>query len=301
MRTVLLINPVAGDGLSPKLARSVVKSLGAASDVHVVVAEDAEAVARLAAETVADGVDVLAVLGGDAATHLAVQACAGTATPLVVVPHRRGGNDLARALGMPQEPRAAASAAAEALAQRRDRRIDLGRVVGGDWFATVLCAGFAPKVNARTNRMRWPRGANRYDLAILEQLLGLRAMPLRIETETDAFDLPASLVAVGNTAWYGGGIPLCPDADPSDGQLDLTVVSPVSRRDLRRIVPKLRTGRHVDHPAVRSLRVRSVRLGGESGWCMFADGEPQVRLPLTIQGGAGQLRVITPTAPVATS
>lgn len=298
MRTVLLINPVAGDGLSPKLARSVVKSLRAVSDVRVVVAEDTGSVSRLAEDTVAEGVDALAVLGGDAATHLAVQACAGTATPLVVVP-AGAGNDLARALGMPQEPRAAASAAAEALAHRRGRRIELGRVVGGDWFATVLCAGFDPKVNARINRVRWPRGKNRYDLAILEQLLGMRTMPLRIETDADAFDLPASLVAVGNTAWYGGGIPLCPDADPADGQLDLTMVSPVSRRDLRRIVPKLRTGQHVDHPAVRSLRVRSVRLGGESGWCMFADGEPQVRLPLTFQGGAGALRVITPTAPVA--
>ena len=62
MRTVLLINPVAADGLSPKLARSVVQSLRAVSDVRVVVAEDTGSVSRLARDTVAEGVDALAVL-----------------------------------------------------------------------------------------------------------------------------------------------------------------------------------------------------------------------------------------------
>lgn len=293
MRSVLLVNPAAGDGLAAEVTGSVAGHLRAASDVRVVTATDASSAAGAAADAVVDGVDVLAVLGGDGAAHEAVQACAGTGTALAVLPTGTG-NDLARALGMPLQPVTAARAAARAMRQESYRRIDLGRIVGGGWFATVLCAGFDSKVNGRVNRMRFPRGRHRYDVAVLRELVGLAAMPLRVETDGDTVEFDATLVAVGNTACYGGGIPVCPGADPTDGAFDLTVVGEVTRRDLLRIFPRLRSGRHIDHPAVRTLRARSVRLAGSNGWLSYADGEPQVRLPLGLRCEAGALRVVAP-------
>lgn len=246
-----------------------------------------------AAEAVADDVDMLAVLGGDGAVHIAVQACAGTSTALGLVPVGTG-NDLARAMGVASDPTMAARGVARWLAQGHVRQIDLGRVVGGDWFATVLCAGFDSAVNARANRMRWPRGKRRYDLAILRELVGLQAMPLRVETESAVHELSAAMVAVGNTSWYGGGVPVCPDANPSDGEFDLTILGEVTRPDLLRIFANARTGKHVDHPAVQTLRARSVRLGGDNGWFAHADGEPQARLPVSIRCEPAALRVLAP-------
>jgi diacylglycerol kinase (ATP) len=285
------VNPAAGGGLAAEVADAVAGHLRMASEVEVVVAADAADTARAAAEVVADGVDVIAVLGGDGVAHVAVQACAGTSTALAVIPTGTG-NDLARALGMPLEPVAAARQAAQRMAEGVEHRMDLGRIAGANWFATVLCAGFDSMVNARVNRMRWPRGKRCYDLAALRELVDLRAMPLWVEADGDEFELDATLVAVGNTSCYGGGIPVCPDADPGDGELDLTIVGQVSRLDLLRIFPTLRTGRHVDHPAVRTMRARSVRLGGDNGWLSFGDGEPQARLPLTASCEPGALRVV---------
>lgn len=293
MRSVLLINPSAGGGLAAKVARSVAGHLRAASEVRAVIAEDAAGAARAAAEAVAEGVDVLAVLGGDGAAHTAVQACAGAGTALAVIPTGTG-NDLARALGTPSEPVAAARAVARTMSEQAPRRIDLGKVAGGGWFSTVLCAGFDSMVSARVNRMRWPRGKRRYDLAVLRELADLRAMPLRVETESSVVELDATWVAVGNTAWYGGGIPICPDSDPGDGQFDVTVVGRIGRADLLRMMPTMRTGLHVDHPAVRTLRARSVRLGGQNGWLAYADGERQARLPLTVRCEPGALQVVAP-------
>ena len=287
-----MINPDAGGGLAAKVAGPVADHLRAVSEVSVATG-DAAAMSAAAGAAVAEGADVLAVLGGDGLAHLALQSCAGTSTALAVLPAGTG-NDLARALDVPQNPVAAARAAAEAIDSGERREIDLGRISGGGWFATVLCAGFDSMVSARANRMRWPRGRRRYDLAILRELLALRPMPLRVETESEVVELDAAWVAVGNTAWYGSGIPICPDADPSDGEFDLTVVGEVTRRDLLRILPTMRSGEHVDHPAVRTLRARSVRLGGENGWLGYADGEPQVRLPLSVRCEASALRVVAP-------
>ncbi len=272
------------------MAGEIVGHLRGVCDVRTVLAADARGTADAAKRAVADGADVLAVVGGDGVAHLAVQACAESATALALIPAGTG-NDLARGLGVPRDLVEAGRAVAEALRAQRLRRIDLGKVAGGGWFATVLCAGFDSRVNARANRMRWPRGQRRYDLAVVRELVGLRPMPLRVETETGKTELTATLVAVGNTPCYGGGIPVCPDADAADGLLDLTVVGEVTRRDLVRILPSLRAGRHVEHPAVCTLRAQRVRLGGENGWLAYADGEPQARLPLSMRCVPGALTV----------
>ena len=85
--------------------------------------------------------------------------------------------------------------------------------------------------------------------------------------------LAATLVAVGNTAWYGGGMRICPAADPAD-----PAVGPVSRRELVRARPRLTAGAHVEPPAVTVHRARRVELAGE-GLRTHADGEPVVPLP----------------------
>ena len=291
MHSVLVVNPAAGGGAAARVAEPVADRLRVASEVRVVLPSSAEAATDAAAEAVASGADVLVVLGGDGLAHLAVQECAGSETALAVVPSGTG-NDLGRALGMPLNPISAARVVAEELAHGQFCRWDAGRVVGGRWFATVLCAGFDARVSARVNRMRWPRGKRAYDLAVLREMANLRAMPLRVETGDEVVERDATLVAVANTRWYGGGIPVCPAADPADGLFDLTVVERVNRRDLVRMLPHLRSGRHVDHPAVRTLRAATVRLGGANGWLAHADGEPQVRLPTTIRCEPGALRVV---------
>jgi diacylglycerol kinase (ATP) len=291
----LLVSPAAGGGTGSALAEDVARRLrSAVGRLTPVTADSAEGSLAAARRAVADGTDVLVVLGGDGLAHLAVQACAGSDTALAVIPAGTG-NDLARALGMPHDVAAAADVVAASV--HRPRPIDLGRVEGGAWFATVLCAGFDAAVNARANRMRWPRGKHRYDAAILGELAALRPQHLVVQTPGGDFDGTATLVAVGNTGWYGGGIPVCPKADPTDGLLDVTIVGQSSRRDLLRILPRLRHGSHVDHPAVTTLRATSVHVAGDNTWTSYADGDPCRDLPLTVRAASGALRVVTP-APV---
>ncbi|MGM1059201.1 diacylglycerol/lipid kinase family protein [Saccharothrix sp. Mg75] len=285
-RAALLVCPASGGGRAARVAGTVAERLRAAVDhLDLHVAGSAAGTAEAARRAVADGVDVLVVLGGDGGAHLGVQACAGTATALAVVPAGTG-NDLASALGTTSVDDVVA-----ALRAGSRRSMDLGRVRGGPWFATVLCAGFDSAVNERANAMRRPSGPRRYDLAILAELAALRPEHLVVETEDTVVELDALLVAVGNTTSYGGGIPVCPDASTADGLFDLTVVAAAPRRALLRMLPTLRTGRHVEHPAVRTLRARSVRLTGPS-WVAYADGERVREVPLDVECVPGALTAV---------
>lgn len=265
------------------MAGSVAERLRAGVDrLDLHAANTVEQSRALMWQSQAEGLDLLVVLGGDGAVHQAVQFCAETEVALGVVPCGTG-NDFARALGVPTRPLDAVDAIVTALRADRSRRIDLGRV-GQTWFGTVLCAGFDAKVNERANSLRWPKGPRRYDAAILTELAALRSRPLvvEMEAETERVELDATLVALGNTPWYGSGIPVCPAADPEDGLFDVTVVGQVRRRELIRLLPSLRTGDHIDHPAVRTLRARSMTLSGND-WPMYADGEALGALPASVR------------------
>lgn len=286
----LLVCPASGQGRAARLAGSVASRLRSAVDkLDLHVADSAEGTAALARRAVAEGVDVLVVLGGDGGAHLAVQACAQSGTSLALVPAGTG-NDLAAVLGT-----STADDVVTALRSGQRRRLDLGRLSTGAWFATVLCAGFDSAVNERANAMRWPAGPRRYDLAILAELASLRVVPLVLETEHGVEEIDATLVAVGNTPNYGGGIPVCPGADPADGLFDVTVVSAMSRRRLVGMLPTLRTGHHVDHPAVRTMRAKSVRLAS-AAWVAYADGERMHELPLTTTCVPDALSVVSLSA-----
>ncbi|WP_425430911.1 diacylglycerol kinase family protein [Cryptosporangium aurantiacum] len=305
----------------------VVAALGPADPVVLPASSPADAIAAARRAVEAGAAGVVAV-GGDGTMHLALQAVAGTKVPLGVVPLGTG-NDLADAVGVPADPIDAARAVLADLRVARTTALDAVRVTtaghgsaghggaghggaghggaghgsagrGGEphpsgalpgWYAAILSVGFDSAVNARANRMRWPRGPRRYDLAILVELARLRRYALTLDLDGTTVETPALLAAIGNTRSYGGGMRMCPDADPTDGLLDVTVVEPVSRLELIRVKPRLYSGTHVTHPAVRTYRAATIRVDAP-GASVYADGEPSTRLPLELRCVPGAVRLI---------
>lgn len=291
----VLTNPAAGSRRQRRLVPEIVDRLQSSGREIVPVRADSGSAAEGACRTVRDdGVAALVVVGGDGTLHAAVQAVAGTATPLAVVPAGTG-NDFAAALGTPPAPLAAADAVVAGLRSGATWSFDLARVTAADgttrWFGAVLAAGFDAVVNERANRMRWPRGDRRYDLAIFRELLRLRPRRYRLVLDGVVHEPEAVLVAVGNTAAYGGGIRICPAADPTDGLLDVVVGHPVGRLTLARLRGWAYRGVHVRHPAVASHRARTVELAAD-GIVTYADGERCLPLPATLTCVPGALRVL---------
>jgi diacylglycerol kinase (ATP) len=288
----LFVNPTAGRGRGARAAAPAAAALREAGfAVRTVVGDDpADALAR-ARKVVAGGTAALVPVGGDGMVSLALQAVAGTGTPLGVVAAGTG-NDFARASGLPvRRPEAAGAVIARALREGRSRAVDLGRV-GDRWFGTVLASGFDSRVNDRGNRMRWPAGRFRYDLAMLAELAALRPIPYRVRfDDAPEREIEATLIAVGNGSSYGGGMRICADAELDDGLFDVCVVGPCSRTTLLRVFPRVYSGTHPGHPVVTVHRATRVGLAAEglTGW---ADGEPVGPLPLVAETVPGAVRLL---------
>ncbi|HWD02467.1 MAG TPA: diacylglycerol kinase family protein [Amycolatopsis sp.] len=292
VNAALAVHPASGHGAAARVADAVAERLRPAVDrLDVLTATSVAESHALMRSAHAEGLDVLVVLGGDGAAHQGVQFCADHDVALGVVPSGTG-NDFARALGSPLAALPAADALASALRAGTRRRLDLGRT-GDTWFATVLCSGFDAAVNARANALRWPSGPRRYDLAVVAELAAFTPRLITLRTDDTVLELDATLVAVGNTPFYGGGVPICPGADPADGLFDVTVIGAAGRLQLLRLLPGLRAGAHLDHPAVRTLRTRTVTIDGP-GWPVYADGESQGTTPVTARCVARALTVVAP-------
>ena len=290
MEVAVLVSPTAGRGRAGVLTDDVLAAFRSTGLSPLLLpattGADAE---RQAAEAVAAGAGAVVAVGGDGTVHAAVQAVAGTSAALAVVPAGTG-NDLVRALGIPADAGPAARAAAEDLAAGTHRLVDAGRT-GNRWWATVLCCGFDSAVSDRANRLRWPKGRRRYDVAVLAELARLRPVELTLVLDGVAQTVAVTMVAVGNTPWYGGGMKVCPGADPGDGLFDVTVVGPTSRLELMRTKPRLTAGTHIEHPAVSVHRAARVELESP-GVTTYADGEPVAALPAVAECVPGALRVV---------
>lgn len=292
-RVGLVVNPSSGKHRGGVVGRDVADGLRAAG--HTVVdlsAADAATATSNARRAVAEGLDCLAVVGGDGMVHLGANVVAGTGTPLAVVAAGTG-NDTAVALGLPIHDPGAAVRVIDAGAPRV---IDAARLVtgagDGPWFVGVLGAGFDSYVNERANSWLWPRGRMRYNLAILRELPVFRPIPYAVTVDGRTTRTRAMLVVVANGRSYGGGMKVAPGARFDDGLLDVVIVHEISMLEFLRVFPRVFSGTHVSHPKVQVLRGREVALEAE-GVIAYADGERLAPLPLTCEVVPGALTVLT--------
>lgn len=293
----MLTNPYSGHGRARDVAeRAGVRLRASGAAITELIGDDADDALDLARRAVAESPDALIATGGDGLVSIALQAVAETGVPLGIIPAGTG-NDHAREFGIPTD---APEAAAEVILAGNARQVDLGHVRLEDgtaqWFGTVFASGFDSLVSDRTNRMRWPHGRMRYNVAIVAEFLNLRPLPFRLVLDGEhVYEQDVVLAAIGNTRSYGGGMLICPGADPADGMLDVTVIRYVPRRKLIRAFPKIYKGTHVRMSEVDTMRARRVEVSSP-GINAYADGDPIGPLPAVVEVVPGALRILAPHA-----
>ncbi|MGH2597171.1 MAG: diacylglycerol/lipid kinase family protein, partial [Actinomycetota bacterium] len=216
-------------------------------------------------------------LGGDGSVHLVVNGLFGSGSALAVLPAGTG-DDFAKAVGAGK-----LDAATRLLADPKTMDVDLIEVTAGAEirrYINVAGTGFDSAVEETANAMRRRLGARgHYALATIKTLPRFLPAGFHIEIDGAALDLDAMLVVVGNSFAYGGGMRVLPQASVIDGELDVCVVSAMSKGAFLRAFPKVYVGKHATHPNVTMLRGREVKVEANRRMLVFADGERVGSLP----------------------
>jgi len=250
--------------------------------------------------------DAILIFGGDGTIHRHLPALVRLQLPVLIVP-AGSGNDFARALNLRSMP--------DSLRVWRDfesgkiqaQAIDLGVIVPSaapghtHYFCCVAGCGLDSAVARSANRMpRWLRGHGGYALALLPRLLKLPAYSMRLTTfngrdndhaETEKLTL---LAAFANTQFYGDGMRIAPEADLTDGKLDICRIATLNPFKLFCMFPTVYFGRHLLLPEVESSRAERVHVQTDTPLEIYADGEFVCETPAEISVAARALRVIRP-------
>ncbi len=230
MDAVLVVNPFATRVSEERLA-AVEKELRRVVGLTVVLTERPGHAAELVTEACRGGCDALVVFSGDGGFNEALNGLDAD-VPIGFLPGG-GTSVLPRALGLPPDPVEAARRVADALAERRTRRIALGRV-NGRRFAFAAGIGVDAAAVRRVNELGRKDGGRRpgdlaFALAVVRVVVASRG---RIEPALEVKGLGRAafaFVANGAPYTYAKRIPLAiaPDAD---FELGLDVVAPIRLR-----------------------------------------------------------------------
>jgi YegS/Rv2252/BmrU family lipid kinase len=299
----VILNPAAASGLAMRKVGEIGDALRRYDLRHEIVLTRARGhAAELTRAARGDGVDVVAVVGGDGTLNEVAQAYVSddgepiAGPDLALIPCGTGG-DFKKTLGM-------SGALDEAIGRIRHgarRPIDLGvlRITDphGDLrthaFVNIASFGIGGQVDALVNAgPKWLGGKASFFVGTLRAMAKYKNASVRVKVDGATwFEGPAFNVAIANGRYFGGGMMIAPQADPSDGRFEVVALGDFTRREVIGMTAKVYQGAHLSLDGVRvthGVRVEAEAIHPWASVLADVDGEQPGRLPLraTIAKGA---------------
>ncbi len=288
-RVRVILNPNAAAGAALHRVGEIGATLRQFDLPHeIVLTRSRGHAAELARAAREDGVDVIAVVGGDGTLNEVAQAYIGPdgeavrGPDLALIPSGTGG-DFKKTLGM-------SGALNEAVARIRHgqkRAIDLGVLrlmshAGEERvhaFVNIASFGIGGQVDAIVNDSpKWIGGKAAFFVATVRAMAKYRNAAVRVKVDGKPwFEGPIFNVAIANGRFFGGGMMIAPHADPSDGRFDL------SRPEVIGLSAKIYQGAHLGSDGVRvtsGTRVEAEPMHPWSNVLLDVDGEQPGKLPV---------------------
>jgi diacylglycerol kinase (ATP) len=230
--------------------------------------------------------------GGDGTMNCTINGFAGDfeGRTFALIPMGTG-NDLARTLGLDPDP----VAAAQQIVDGTERTLDVCRAGGKNidrLFVNACMGGFPVKVNqAIEDDAKKRLGPLAFWVGGAKAAADLTRWTIRVDGE-EFSDVVAAGVGNGRTA--GGGITVWPEADPSDGELDLCILPAEGVADALKLAATVPRGAHRSIDEVTMRRARRFEIEAEPAIEFNCDGELiDLLSPVTFEI-AGSLRMRVP-------
>ncbi len=293
MKLSVIVNPAAGGGRAGRALKGVRASLeGLGLEYRFQATRNLDHARELTRAAVSAG-EMAVAFGGDGLIGAVADALRDGEGLLGVLPGGRG-NDFARALGIPLDPRAAC----QVLATGTTRSLDLGEV-NGRTFVGIASCGIDAEANRIANRSRLVRGNLVYSYAALAALARWQTATFTITLDGGRpHTITGYTIAAANSSTYGGGMRLAPAARLDDGLLEIVVITQMSRLRFLRLLPTVFWGGHVNHAGVEVLQGTSIEIAASRPLEVYADGDPIANLPATVRALPGAVRAVVPASPV---
>ena len=295
MKHLFIINPAAGSrDRTEYYSRQIHGACGKRGLVYEIkVSEAPGGCARLAREAAESGEECrIYACGGDGTLNEVASGAAGFPNASVTVFSGGSGNDFVKLFDDPQ-----AFFDLERLLDCDEAEFDMIRC--NDDLALNICSvGLDARIGtdvANYKRLPLLHGFRAYAVSTVVNLFRGIAEHYVVEVNGERIDQDFTFVCVCNGRFYGGGFNPVPEADPTDGELDVLLVDQVSLLQVPAVIGKYKNGRYKELPhLVRHLKTKSVRIICDKPTQINLDGELRTAREVTMSVAEEKIRFFYP-------
>lgn len=237
----------------------------------------------LARDLILDGYRNIVVIGGDGTLNEVLNGVMRsgvdpTTVTLAVIPNGTG-NDWARLWKIPFD----ADKSIALLKNGKSQRVDIGRCTymqsgkpGERFFLNIAGMGYEVSVLMHADLVRWMsimKGRSWiYALSVIYTALFTRAHEMTITANGVTKSEKIFTLSVGNGQYSGGGFRQTPMASPTDGALDVMIMSRLSFKYAIMGLKYLFRGKLLKHPAVKNIRANQIIISSAKRPALEVDG-----------------------------
>ena len=274
MRHLFIINPAAGSKNQTEVYRKMIAQVCEAKglDYSIRVSAAPGRCCKIAREAAETGNEYrIYACGGDGTLNEVVNGAAGHDNVAVTTFACGSGNDFARMFSQPEAFRDL-----ERLLDAEETTFDLIRC-NDDYSLNICSVGFDARIGtdvSRYKRLPLLHGFRAYAASTVINTIKGIAEHYVIEVNGETIDGDKTLICACNGQYYGGGFNPVPEADPTDGIMEVLIVEKVSRLKVAQVVGKYKNGLYKNYPhLIRHFRTDHLRITADSETPINVDGE----------------------------
>ena len=295
MKHLFIINPAAGSRDRTKMYTQAIKDAcdPKGLDYRIAVSAAAGDCTRLAREAAETGEDYrLYACGGDGTLNEVVAGAAGFDNVSVSVFSGGSGNDFVKLF---DEPKAFFDL--ERLLDCEEATFDLIRC--NDDIALNICSvGLDARIGtdvANYKRLPLLSGFRAYAVSTVVNVIRGIAEHYVVDINGETIDGQQTMICVCNGRFYGGGFNPVPEADPTDGMLDVLLVKKVSRLQVAGVIGKYKSGRYKElSHLVRHFKTDKVTIRCDKPTAINLDGELRTATTVEMSVATEKVRFFYP-------
>ncbi|MBR4972480.1 MAG: diacylglycerol kinase family lipid kinase [Oscillospiraceae bacterium] len=293
MTHLFIINPAAGSRDRTAQYTRAIETYCAGMDYRIAVSEGPGACTRIAREAAESGKPYrIYACGGDGTLNEVVQGAAGHDNVAVTVFSGGSGNDFVKIFDDPQAffelPR---------LLDAEEVTFDLIDC-NGDFSLNICSVGLDARIGVDvSNYKRLPllQGFWAYAAStVINVIRGIHEHYV-VEIDGETIDGNQTMICACNGRYYGGGFNPVPEADPTDGLLDVLLVKQVTRLQVPTVVGKYKNGQYAQLPhLVRHIKTNAVKIRCDKPTAINLDGELRTATEVDMRIAKEKLRFFYP-------
>ena len=269
-KALAIINPISGTGSKKSIPDLLAQAYNASEyELFLTYTKAAGHAEELARRATSEGYDHVIAVGGDGTVNEVARGLVGSQTALAIVP-KGSGNGLARSLGLSMK----SSKVIDQIVSGRRITIDSCTLNGRPFFCTCGM-GFDAAVSMSFAEAS-TRGPVTYLRTMVDEYRSFTpdTYHLDINHGERTLETPAFVLVVANATQYGNNAYIAPEADLSDGLLDLAIIRPFPVIEAALVLGDLMRGKLLGNKHYSTERIQSLRITRSTSGPVHIDGEP---------------------------